>query len=96
MCDACGKERAAVKRSKTGAKVLLYCCFTAALLLLYCCFTAPLQQVCKECFYALFEQEIHDTIVNEKMFKRGEKVCVLCVCVCPHAPIYPDTTMSHI
>jgi len=33
-------------------------------------------QVCKECFYRLFEEEIHETIMREKMFKRGETVCV--------------------
>ena len=31
-------------------------------------------QVCKTCFYHVFEEEIHETIVREKMFSRGEKV----------------------
>lgn len=52
MCEVCGEARAAVKRSKNGAKV------------------------CKTCFYHVFEEEIHETIVREKMFSRGEKVCV--------------------
>jgi cytoplasmic tRNA 2-thiolation protein 1 len=52
MCEVCGAARAAVKRSKNGAKV------------------------CKGCFYRVFEEEIHQTIVTEKMFSRGEKVCV--------------------
>ncbi|CAI7753269.1 unnamed protein product [Closterium sp. NIES-54] len=34
------------------------------------------QQVCKECFFRLFESEIHATIVLNKLFKRGEKVAV--------------------
>ncbi|CAI5514449.1 unnamed protein product [Closterium sp. Naga37s-1] len=33
-------------------------------------------QVCKECFFRLFESEIHATIVLNKLFKRGEKVAV--------------------
>lgn len=52
MCGVCGAARAAVKRSKNGAKV------------------------CKDCFYHAFEEEIHETIITEKMFSRGEKVCV--------------------
>ncbi|CAI5467134.1 unnamed protein product [Closterium sp. Yama58-4] len=34
------------------------------------------QQVCKDCFFRLFESEIHATIVENKLFKRGEKVAV--------------------
>ncbi|GJP34399.1 hypothetical protein CLOM_g18846 [Closterium sp. NIES-68] len=34
------------------------------------------QQVCKDCFFLLFESEIHRTIVENKLFKRGEKVAV--------------------
>ena len=30
--------------------------------------------VCKECFYILFEKEIHDFIIKTKMFRRGEIV----------------------
>lgn len=31
-------------------------------------------KVCKECFFKLFEDEIHETIVNNKLFYPGEKV----------------------
>lgn len=31
-------------------------------------------KVCKECFYDLFEQEIHSLIVDTKMFDRGSRV----------------------
>lgn len=32
--------------------------------------------VCKDCFFAQFEQEVHETIVSEKLFKRGERVAI--------------------
>ncbi|KAI9329278.1 hypothetical protein BDR26DRAFT_1011836 [Obelidium mucronatum] len=34
------------------------------------------QQICKTCFYAVFEYEIHRTIVDNKLFKRGDKVAI--------------------
>lgn len=34
------------------------------------------QKVCKECFFDLFETEIHELIVKENMFKRGERVAI--------------------
>jgi ribosomal protein S14 len=33
-------------------------------------------KVCRACFFHLFEEEIYETIVRERMFKPGEKVCV--------------------
>ena len=33
-------------------------------------------QLCKECFYAALEEEVHATIVEHRMFKRGERVAV--------------------
>ncbi|PAV72155.1 hypothetical protein WR25_24282 [Diploscapter pachys] len=32
--------------------------------------------VCKKCFIELFEQDVHDTIVKEKLFTRGDKVAI--------------------
>lgn len=32
--------------------------------------------ICKECFYEQFEDEIHQTIVSNKLFKRGERVAI--------------------
>lgn len=32
--------------------------------------------VCKECFFLVFEEEIHHTIVTNDLFKRGEKVAI--------------------
>ncbi|GAX79103.1 hypothetical protein CEUSTIGMA_g6543.t1 [Chlamydomonas eustigma] len=34
------------------------------------------EQVCRECFYEAFEQEIHETVTQTSMFKRGERVAV--------------------
>ena len=32
--------------------------------------------VCMECFFIVFEEEIHHTIVSNDLFKRGEKVAI--------------------
>jgi cytoplasmic tRNA 2-thiolation protein 1 len=32
--------------------------------------------VCKPCFLALFEEEVHRTIVDHKLFARGERVAI--------------------
>lgn len=32
--------------------------------------------LCKECFFYCFETEIHETIVNGKLFKRGDVVAI--------------------
>lgn len=32
--------------------------------------------LCKECFFQSFEQEVHDTIVSNKLFKRGDVVAL--------------------
>eukprot|EP01132_Coremiostelium_polycephalum_P000420 gene420-532_t len=34
------------------------------------------QMICKECFYQVFEDEIHHTIVSNELFKRGDKVAI--------------------
>ena len=33
-------------------------------------------QICKDCFYTAFEEEIHRTIVDNKLFKRGDRVAI--------------------
>lgn len=35
-----------------------------------------LVQIYKDCFYTAFEEEIHQTIVDNKLFKRGDCVAV--------------------
>ena len=32
--------------------------------------------VCLECFYELFENEIHLTIIEDKIFRRGERIAI--------------------
>lgn len=32
--------------------------------------------VCKECFYLQFETEVHETIISEYLFKRGDRVAI--------------------
>jgi cytoplasmic tRNA 2-thiolation protein 1 len=35
------------------------------------------QQVCKSCFFEVFETEVHNTIIEgEGIFRRGEKVAI--------------------
>ncbi|KAK9762837.1 cytosolic thiouridylase subunit Ctu1 [Basidiobolus ranarum] len=52
FCVLCNKNRAVIKRPKTG------------------------QQICRECFYYVFETEIHNTITDNKLFKRGDRVAI--------------------
>ncbi|XP_027091407.2 cytoplasmic tRNA 2-thiolation protein 1 isoform X1 [Coffea arabica] len=35
-----------------------------------------LEQICRECFYAVFEEEIHGVIVDNQLFKPGERVAI--------------------
>ncbi|KAK4387420.1 Cytoplasmic tRNA 2-thiolation protein 1 [Sesamum angolense] len=35
-----------------------------------------LEQICKECFYAVFEDEIHRVIVDNHLFKPGERIAI--------------------
>ncbi|CAM0943970.1 unnamed protein product [Alopecurus aequalis] len=35
-----------------------------------------LEQICRECFYIVFEDEIHRTIVDNNLFKAGERVAI--------------------
>ncbi|OAE34217.1 hypothetical protein AXG93_1593s1760 [Marchantia polymorpha subsp. ruderalis] len=34
------------------------------------------QQVCRECFFCAFEDEIHRTIVENRLFKKGDRVAI--------------------
>lgn len=34
------------------------------------------KSLCKECFFSIFEQEIHETIINYKLFERGDYVAI--------------------
>lgn len=35
-----------------------------------------LQKLCKECFYVVFETEIHNTITDAKLFQKGDRVAI--------------------
>ncbi|KAF9681955.1 hypothetical protein SADUNF_Sadunf05G0057100 [Salix dunnii] len=35
-----------------------------------------LEQICRECFYELFEEEIHQVIVKNELFKPGERIAI--------------------
>jgi len=52
LCELCGKQKAALKRPKTG------------------------NMICRDCFYLIFETEIHETIVSNKLFQRGDHVAI--------------------
>lgn len=34
------------------------------------------EQLCRECFYAALEEEVHQTIVGARLFRPGERVAV--------------------
>lgn len=34
------------------------------------------QQICQECFFYVFETEIHHTIQDTSLFQRGERVAI--------------------
>ncbi|CBI18888.3 unnamed protein product, partial [Vitis vinifera] len=35
-----------------------------------------LEQICRECFYAVFEEEIHRVVVDNQLFKPGERIAI--------------------
>lgn len=35
-----------------------------------------LDQLCRECFYEALEDEVHETIIANNLFKRGERVAL--------------------
>lgn len=34
------------------------------------------QQICKECFFYVFETEVHNTIIDSQLFKPGDRVAI--------------------
>ncbi|KAI4334647.1 hypothetical protein L6164_013365 [Bauhinia variegata] len=38
--------------------------------------TKTLEQICKECFYDVFEEEIHQAIVSNQLFKPGQRIAI--------------------
>lgn len=33
-------------------------------------------KICRECFYEVFEEEIHQVIVENQLFKPGERIAI--------------------
>ncbi len=33
-------------------------------------------KICRECFYEVFEEEIHQVIVGNQLFKPGERIAI--------------------
>jgi cytoplasmic tRNA 2-thiolation protein 1 len=34
------------------------------------------QQICRDCFFYVFETEVHNTIIQTKLFKPGDRVAI--------------------
>ena len=51
-CSLCEKNKAVLKRPKTG------------------------QQICRDCFFLVFETEVHNTITQAALFKPGDRVAI--------------------
>jgi cytoplasmic tRNA 2-thiolation protein 1 len=34
------------------------------------------QQICRDCFFYVFETEVHNTITEAKLFKSGDRVAI--------------------
>lgn len=34
------------------------------------------QQICRECFFYVFETEVHNTITQSQLFRRGDRVAI--------------------
>jgi len=55
------------------------------------------QQICKECFFRVFETEVHNTITEARLFRPGDSVAIGasggkggCVCFCFLATYKPS------
>ncbi|OWM70622.1 hypothetical protein CDL15_Pgr014295 [Punica granatum] len=75
QCCICHERRPALKRPKTLEQIATF------LLRLHeksCCINRSTEmlalKICRECFYAVFEEEIHQVIVENQLFKPGERI----------------------
>uniref|UniRef100_J3LHD1 Cytoplasmic tRNA 2-thiolation protein 1 n=1 Tax=Oryza brachyantha TaxID=4533 RepID=J3LHD1_ORYBR len=71
LCTRCGERKAALKRPKTLEQV----CLCPSHLLCSCPMFRD-KPICRECFYIVFEDEIHQTIVDNNLFKLGDRVAI--------------------
>ncbi|WZZ07068.1 hypothetical protein YC2023_092989 [Brassica napus] len=63
LCCICNERRPVLKRPKTLQQF-------------YLLVGVMVQKICRECFYEVFEEEIHQAIVNNGLFKSGERVAI--------------------
>lgn len=79
-CCICNQKRAALKRPKTLEQVIpptrihLTCVCWFGLFCNRNCWL--LMKICRECFYEVFEEEIHAVIVENQLFKPGERIAI--------------------
>ncbi|MBA0720504.1 hypothetical protein Golax_008121 [Gossypium laxum] len=60
------------KPKKSGARLCCVCNQNRAALKR----PKTLEQICRECFYAVFEEEIHQVILENQLFKPGERIAI--------------------
>ncbi|KAF2951026.1 hypothetical protein DAI22_01g231400 [Oryza sativa Japonica Group] len=70
LCTRCSERKAALKRPKTLEQLCLY----APHIFRVVCPDVSRQS--RECFYIVFEDEIHQTIVENNLFKPGDRVAI--------------------
>ena len=68
---SCGVRNATLKRPKTVCKITMV--YVTYFLIFFC---NKGHALCKECFYKVFEEEVHRTVTDGRIFKRGETVAV--------------------
>ncbi|VVA25751.1 PREDICTED: cytoplasmic [Prunus dulcis] len=66
------EESADGKAKKAGARLCCLCHQKKAALKR----PKTLEQICRECFYEVFEEEIHQVIVENQLFKPGERIAL--------------------
>lgn len=77
LCTLCNEKRAALKRPKTLEQVLSRSLnFTVFFFLKVLKFCSLSEKICRECFYTVFEDEIHRVIVDNQLFKPGERIAI--------------------
>ena len=79
LCQHCGVERAVLRRPKTFEQVRPACSAVAARARcepMRAPAPPPAPQICRACFYAALEDEVHQTIATNSLFKPGQRVAV--------------------
>ncbi|KAJ0427424.1 putative tRNA uracil 4-sulfurtransferase [Helianthus annuus] len=82
LCSICNQRRPALKRPKTLQQVILLLLIqidgngrddhSSKYRFCFCWF----YKICRECFYVVFEEEIHRVIVDNNLFKPGERIAI--------------------